>query len=66
MRLHDTDQDIHPIASLLVRGFQHRIGLSYAGIGAEEDLKSSFHPTGFFGLYTFKQRVGIRALRIHC
>ena len=44
--LNDADDDVHAIAPLLVRRFQHGVGFPHAGIGAEEDFEFSLEAGG--------------------
>ena len=62
MCLDDADDDVHAIATLLMRRFQHGIGLPHAGIGAKEDFQFALQLAGFFRLHPFEQRIWIWAV----
>ena len=62
MRLYDADSDIHAIAPLLVRRFQHGIGFPHAGVGAEEDFELALRPPVLFSLRALQQCVRIWSL----
>ena len=53
------DRRRHPIATLLMRRFQHGIGLPHAGIGAKEYCQFSFKLASFFRLHPFEERIWI-------
>ena len=57
--LDDADDDVHSIATLLVRRFQHGIGFPYARIGAKEYFQLSLKLASFFRLHTFEERIWI-------
>ncbi len=59
MRLHDADDDVHAIATLLVRRFQHGIGFPHARIGPEEYFQFSLKLPSFFRLHPLQERIWI-------
>ena len=57
--LDDADDDVHSIATLLVRRFQHGVGFPYARIGSKEYFQFSLKLASFFRLHTFEERIWI-------
>src|SRR5690242_1168946 len=57
--LDDADDDVHSIATLLVRRFQHGVGLAYSRIGSKEYFQLSLKLTSFLLLHTFEEHIWI-------